>query len=80
MTPSPKIGAPAWNGNSLIFSGTNGVPRWNYYVLTSTNLAWPVINWTCLATNSFDGNGNFSFTNSVQPNGGPQFYQIKILP
>ncbi len=42
--------------------GTNNGP---YYVLSSTNVALPLSNWTRLQTNSFDANGNFSFTNTI---------------
>jgi glucose/arabinose dehydrogenase len=52
------------SGDNIIFTGTNGPPGGNYYVLTSTNLLAPGTNWSRIATNSFDSNGNFNFTNS----------------
>ena len=52
------------SGDNIIFTGTNGPPGGNYYVLTSTNLLAPGTNWSRIATNSFDSNGSFSFTNS----------------
>jgi hypothetical protein len=59
-------------------SGTNGVPNWTYYVLTSTNLSLPLSNWTTTATNTFDGAGNFNFTNSPNPNTPRTFYLLKL--
>jgi hypothetical protein len=63
--------------SSLLFSGTNGVPNSAYYVLTSTNLLLPITNWTAIATNAFDGNGNFTLTLPYSANGNPAFYVIK---
>jgi hypothetical protein len=46
--------------------------------LAATNLVLPVSHWTVIATNTFDGGGNFSFTNSVSPNTPPTFYLLKL--
>jgi hypothetical protein len=74
---------PVFNGvtmsaSSLIFNGTNGMANGNYVVLTSTNLASPLINWIALFTNSFDANGAFHFTNSISPGNAQQFYRIQL--
>lgn len=77
-TAPPSLGAPVYSGGNLILSGTGGTPGANYYVLTSTNVALPMVNWTPLATNQFDGSGNFAFTNAVSP-GTPQlFYRLQV--
>jgi autotransporter-associated beta strand protein len=55
------------DGN-LVFGGSGGKPNGTYTLLTTTNLSSP---WVPIATNSFDGNGNFSVTNSIA---GPQQY------
>jgi len=60
-------------------SGTNGIPNGNYYVLDSTNLALPLPNWTLMATNVFDANGDFTFTNAIDPNT-PQLFYLLQLP
>ncbi len=52
------------NGH-LIMSGTNGTATTNYRVLMGTNLTVPLTNWMVVATNSYDGSGNFIFTNSA---------------
>jgi hypothetical protein len=71
------IGSTRVSGGNLIFSGTNGVANSTYYVLTTTNIATPLTNWTVLTTNSFDGNGAFNVTNPISPNIPNQFYLIK---
>ena len=63
-------------GTSAVFSGSNGVAGNPYYVLAATNLALPRTSWTRIATNVFDVNGHFAFTNSLTP---PQrFFQIQL--
>lgn len=64
------------NGN-LILGGTNGTASANYRVFSSTNLALALTNWTVIATNSFDGSGDFIFTNAVDPAKPAQFFNIK---
>ncbi len=74
----PAISYTAVSGGSLIFGGTNGTANGTYYVLTSTNVATPLANWTPLLTNSFDANGAFSVTNGISPTTARQFYLLKL--
>lgn len=62
---------------AFVFSGSNGIPGWNYCVVAATNLAEPLAQWQLVATNSFDTNGNFTFTNTGGPNSGA-FYRLKL--
>lgn len=57
---------------------TNGIANGTNYVLTSTNVALPVAQWTPLATNQFEGNGNSSWTNTINPTIPRQFYLIQM--
>jgi autotransporter-associated beta strand protein len=75
--PSPIINSVTMSGNSLIFSGTNGVANGNYIVLTSTNLTTPLISWTVLFTNAFDANGIFHVTNTISTGNLQQFYRLQ---
>jgi cytochrome c peroxidase len=75
--PPPKISGATTIGNDFIFTGTNGTPGWNYYVLASTNLLLSRTNWSMIATNTFDSFGDFSFTNTTQPNT-QEFYQLLV--
>jgi len=76
--PSPEFVSvtPAGMGG-LIFNGSNGAPGWNYRVLVSTNLALPASQWLSIATNTFDENGNFDFTDSVTLYAPQQFYLLE---
>lgn len=76
----PLIGATTVSGGNLIFSGTGGTANGSYAVLTATNLATPFTNWVSVATNNFDGAGDFSETNAIAPGIPQQFYLIKELP
>ncbi|HSY19388.1 MAG TPA: hypothetical protein VK815_13685 [Candidatus Acidoferrales bacterium] len=71
-----NISAPGMGG--LIFSGTNGNAGAQYHVLASTNLALALSNWTVIATNNFDGNGNFNFTNPPDPAAPMTFYRLQF--
>ena len=66
----------ALSGSNLVFSGSNGIPFRQYYVLASTNLALPLANWPVVSTNAFDAGGNFNFTSS--PNAPQTFYILRL--
>ncbi len=74
---APIFGSIKYNGNALVMTGSNGSPGAPYYVLTTTNLALPITNWTVLSTNGFDSFGDFSFTNTASA--GPQQYFLLRL-
>jgi fibronectin-binding autotransporter adhesin len=72
----PKITNFSLSGSNLVLSGSNGTAGAGYYVLFTTNVAQPVSTWTRVLTNSFDGSGNFSVTNTIS---GPQgFYLLQL--
>lgn len=77
-SPRPRTTGLSLSGTSLLFSGTNGIPNANYHVLVSTNLTLPLANWIRVATNVFDGNGGFSFTQPVSLNQPQQFYLLQL--
>ena len=82
VVANPTASSPSFNtfslsGNNLVFSGTGGVTNGNYLVLTSTNVALPLSQWTPLATNLFDGSGNFTFTNATT-NFPQLFYRLQL--
>ena len=73
----PVIGSTTVADGNLILSGTDGTANGAYYVLTTTNLLTPVANWTPIATNIYDSNGNFDFTNAVLAGTPQRFYRIQ---
>ena len=77
-TPPPVFGGITAGRSGFIFSGSNGVANWPYIILTSTNIASPLANWMAVSTNSFDDNGNFIFTNQVDPNAVQTFYRLRL--
>ena len=76
--PAPEIESVTVSGNNIVISGTGGAPGGTYYVLTSTNVALPLADWTRVTTNLFDGAGNFSATNAVDPNAPQRFYLLQL--
>jgi hypothetical protein len=74
---APVISSTKVSGGSLIFSGTGGTANATFYVLATTNLAGV---WSPIATNTYDGSGNFTNTLSI-PAGVPhQFYRTSSQP
>jgi hypothetical protein len=76
--PRPGFGSITPQGASMVLSGTNGLPFASYYVLTSTNLSLPFGSWTPIATNAFEFDGTFSFTNAIDPNAPQLFYRLQV--
>lgn len=75
-----RITTAAWLATtpaSLALRGTGGIPYGTFYVLTSANLATPLGNWLTAGTNFFDGSGNFSVTNLIQPGEAARFFLLK---
>jgi glucosylceramidase len=60
----------------FILSGSNGVPRATYVVLSTTNAALPQTQWTPLATNTFDPAGLFDCTNAVSPADSQHYFRL----
>jgi autotransporter-associated beta strand protein len=77
-TASPRFGSVNFSSNGLVLGGTNGVSNWTYYVLASTNLGASVSSWTRLATNAFNANGGFLFTNPFPATASPNFYLLQL--
>jgi autotransporter-associated beta strand protein len=72
--PSPHITSFSLSGTNLVFIGTNGFANGSYELLMSTNVVMSLTNWTAIATNTFDSNGHFNFTNGINPDERQQFY------
>jgi len=72
----PVIGQITISNTNLDISGSGGIPGWNYYVLTATNLTAP--SWKIIATNQFDVDGNFNYTNALPAGSPQQFYRLQL--
>jgi hypothetical protein len=77
---NPGISSFSLSGANLALNGTNGQSGATYYVLTTTNLALPLSQWTRVATNVLSASGNFSITasNTVAPGIRQRFYILKL--
>lgn len=78
IVTAPRFGLLQARANGLVFSGSGGTPNASYYVLTTTNLALPLRNWTPLLTKQFDASGNFTVTNALAPCSRQQFYRLVV--
>jgi autotransporter-associated beta strand protein len=76
--PPPRITGISVAGGGLSLRGTNGVAGGTYYVLSATNITQPLGNWVYVATNAFDANGNFVWSNAVAPGSPQRFYLLRL--
>jgi autotransporter-associated beta strand protein len=82
-TQSAQILGAFYSNGSLILKGTNNnVPNtsFHYEVLSSTNLAVQLTNWTVLATNNFNANGTFYYTNIIDATKPAMFFDTIAVP
>jgi autotransporter-associated beta strand protein len=74
----PVFNAVTAEGANLVMSGTNGPANGTYYVLSSTNVALPLANWSRIATNQFNPSGAFNLTNPFNPAVPELFYRLQL--
>jgi autotransporter-associated beta strand protein len=60
----PVINSAKLSGGNFILSGANGPAGVQYRILTSTNVALALTNWTPVWTNAFAADGSYNYTNS----------------
>jgi len=75
----PSLSSILVSGTNITLTSTNGSAGGQVIVLTTTNLALPVNQWTPLTTNNYDGTGSFSYTvTGALTSGLPQqFYRLQ---
>jgi fibronectin-binding autotransporter adhesin len=76
FTP-PKIQGATLNGTNIVITATNnlGSGSETYSLLSSTNIASALTNWSVLSTGSFNPDGSLSITNPVGP--GRRFFILR---
>ncbi|HZI33037.1 MAG TPA: autotransporter outer membrane beta-barrel domain-containing protein, partial [Candidatus Binatia bacterium] len=77
VSTPPVISSSFVAGNQFVLQASNGTPGRPVYVLTSTNLAAPLASWIPIATNEFNGAGNFAFTNTLDLQAEQNFYRLQ---
>jgi len=75
---APQVSQVSLAGTNLVFGGVGGAAGYYYSVLAATNLVTPLTNWSLIGTGNFDGLGNFIYSNGINPQTSPQFYEIQI--
>ncbi|HEU6447811.1 MAG TPA: LamG-like jellyroll fold domain-containing protein [Verrucomicrobiae bacterium] len=73
-----RIASIRTDGSNVMVSGEDGPPGNTYYVLSSTNVAMPLAQWTREATNQFDSNGECTYTNAIDPNAAAKFFLLQL--
>jgi autotransporter-associated beta strand protein len=82
-TTNANITSVKLSGTNVLVHGTNNnVPNtsFHYVVLTSTNIALPLSNWTPVVTNPFNPDGTFDYTNAIVPGTVRQFIDVQAVP
>jgi hypothetical protein len=77
----PQIASISLSGaNALVLQGTGGPTNggYSYWLRSSTNLALPLTNWSLVATNPFDAQGNFSNQIPLVPGTPQTFYRLQL--
>ena len=75
----PRFRQGSVSGGNLTMSGYYGPPGTNYVLLSSTDVALPLGNWTRVLTNQFDAEGKFSVTQPFSSGPTQNFYRL-LLP
>ena len=75
--PPPTMTLAQTNSN-LIFAGGGGPAGGTNYLVATTNLALPLVQWSRTATNKFDGSGNYAITNALPAAVPQQFYRVSL--
>jgi hypothetical protein len=76
--PHSPVEKVAMQGPNLNINLTGGAPGWAYRIITSTNVAQPLSNWTALNTFNFPADGRFNFTNPVLPASSQVYYTFAL--
>lgn len=63
---------------AIVLSGSGGSNGASYLVLATTNLTAALTNWIPVATNQFDGAGNFNATNPTAPGTPQRFFRLLV--
>ncbi len=64
--------------SAIVFSGSGGIPNGGFTVVTSTNIADPLVSWTTAQTGTFDPSGNFSVTNAILPGELMRCFRLRV--
>ena len=78
VSAPPVLSGVVLSGTNLVFSGTNGTFGANFLLLSSTNLALPVANWTIVSTQQFGVGGSVNVTNALNQSSPQMFFRLRL--
>ena len=79
IVPQPHITSIGLDGSGhWVLQGTNGTPGGSYSVLSSTNVAAPLMSWLTNALGTFSGTGTFSNAIPVNAALPENFYLLRV--
>jgi hypothetical protein len=67
VTQPPVLSDVKIVDGNFLFNATGGIPNAGYTLLTTTNVALPLAEWTTNSTGTFDGAGSVSASIPVDP-------------
>jgi hypothetical protein len=77
VVPATITSVQLGNGTNLVMAGV-GPTNGTYTVLISSNVSTPVLQWTPIATNTFDSAGRFGYTNPIDSRLLQKFYLLRV--
>jgi hypothetical protein len=78
VAPRPRIGSIAIALGNVVLTGSGGSAGRTYYVRSSGDLTTSLANWASIATNTFDGSGNFNVSLPLNSGFPVQFFAIQV--
>jgi hypothetical protein len=78
VAPRPSIASISISGGNMVLTGSGGSAGGTFYVRASGDIALPLATWTSIATNTFDGSGNFNLSLPYNPALPVQFFAIQV--
>lgn len=73
----PVVNAPVISGGNLILTGSGGTPGNEYTLLSTTNVATPLADWTTNTTGTFSSTGTFSNAIPVTNTPPAKFFELR---
>jgi hypothetical protein len=74
----PSLSLAALAETNLVLNATGGMANATCWLLTSTDLALPLGNWTRVATNRFNASGGLLLTNVPASNWPALFFRLQL--
>jgi hypothetical protein len=78
LAPVPPVLGAKVSGGNLIVTGTGGTPDAGYTLLSTTNVAISVANWTTNSTGTLDGAGAFSHPIPISALQQGSFFRLRL--